>query len=161
MPTDLARTPVLYVLCAVSNLTTQISQTRFGAERKMKPMISRVVGTLAAALLVVSPTNSQQNEGARALGDVAREQQLERKQKAKTGGTVHIDIVADPNKAEPNQEKANNRAFIGFERTKQTLSRGCKAPGINPAVKSGLSFCLRSGEDQRTRFPYPSCRDRN
>jgi len=29
------------------------------------------VGTLAAALLVVSPTNSQQNEGARPLGDVA------------------------------------------------------------------------------------------
>lgn len=113
MPTDLARTPVLYVLCAVSNLTTQISQTRFGAERKMKPMISRVVGTLAAALLVVSPTNSQQNEDARPLGDVAREQQLKRKQKAKTGGTVHIDIAADPNKAEPNQEKANTEPSSG------------------------------------------------
>ena len=101
MPTDLARTPVLHVLRADSNLTTQISQTRFGAERKMKPMISRVVGTLAAALIVVSPTNPRQNEDARPLGDVAREQQLERKQKAKTGGTVHIDIAADPNKSEP------------------------------------------------------------
>jgi len=79
----------------------------------MKPMISRVVGTLAAALLVVSPTNSQQNEDARPLGDVAREQQLKRKQKAKTGGTVHIDIAADPNKAEPNQEKANTEPSSG------------------------------------------------
>ena len=79
----------------------------------MKPMISRVVGTLAAALIVVSPTNSQQNEDARPLGDVAREQQLERKQKARTGGTVHIDIAADPNKSEPTQEKANTEPSSG------------------------------------------------
>lgn len=54
MPTDLAWTPVLQVLRALSNLATQIGQTRFGAERKIKPMISRVVDTLAAALIVVS-----------------------------------------------------------------------------------------------------------
>lgn len=110
----------------------------------MKAIVYRVLSTLGAILVVVSPTYSQQIENARPLGDVAREQQQARKQKGKTGGTVYTDIAVDPNKAEPNQEKANTEPSSGATEPSKS------APAAAKSQESGhpLNRAHRSVFDQ-------------
>lgn len=61
---------------------------------------------------------------------------------------VAILVVVSPMHSQQNDK--------GSEQAKQVCSRGCKVPGIRPTLESCASSCLRSSEEQQTRFHHRS-----